>query len=289
MTAEKPHSQDVLNDLRDLWWNADQIDLFARRLELASVTSLADIGCGHGHWGRMWQPRLAPGATIIGLDREPRWVARTPYPAVIGDATALPFADASFDAATCQTVLMHLADPAAAIAEMVRIVKPGGLVFCAEPVNFYNVVRFDDATPDRSVEDLAAVTAFWMRILRGKKALGEGDSLIGDQLPSLLSRAGLAEVRAWQSDRATPMIAPYDPVARAILDMSAENRRSGKNSWDEPLMRRRHAAGGGDDEAFARTMALLASWADGVEARVASGTYSTAGAGVHILAAGRKA
>jgi ubiquinone/menaquinone biosynthesis C-methylase UbiE len=51
------------------------------------------------------------------------------------DAVALPFADASFDVVLCVTVLCHrwIARPAVAVAEMARVVRPGGVVCVMEP------------------------------------------------------------------------------------------------------------------------------------------------------------
>lgn len=52
---------------------------------------------------------------------------------VIGDAHWLPFADASFDGAIYQAVLAHLRNPFQAAAEIIRVLKPGGLVWLTAP------------------------------------------------------------------------------------------------------------------------------------------------------------
>jgi len=76
---------------------------------------------------------------VTGIDREPNWVEHASKRAAArgldgrfsfrqGEAERLPFPDDSFDLTTCQTVLIHLSDPGAAIAEMLRVTKPGGLV-----------------------------------------------------------------------------------------------------------------------------------------------------------------
>lgn len=52
---------------------------------------------------------------------------------VIGDAHWLPFADASFDGAIYQAVFAHLRNPFQAAAEIIRVLKPGGLVWCTAP------------------------------------------------------------------------------------------------------------------------------------------------------------
>jgi SAM-dependent methyltransferase len=52
---------------------------------------------------------------------------------VVGEATALPFPDGSFDSAALLYVLYHLPDPALALAEVHRVLRPGGLVAVAAP------------------------------------------------------------------------------------------------------------------------------------------------------------
>jgi SAM-dependent methyltransferase len=54
-------------------------------------------------------------------------------PDVDGDICALPFGDASADAVICKDVLEHVVDPVAAVAEMHRALKRGGLLYCSVP------------------------------------------------------------------------------------------------------------------------------------------------------------
>ena len=69
----------------------------------------------------------------MGIDLNPAMleVARDARPDlewVHGDAEDLPFADAEFDVALCQSALFFFADPGRAVAEMARVVVPGGVV-----------------------------------------------------------------------------------------------------------------------------------------------------------------
>jgi SAM-dependent methyltransferase len=59
-----------------------------------------------------------------------------PYMAVRADTLALPFPAATFERVLCSEVLEHVADPAAATAELARIVKPGGLFAVSVPTPF---------------------------------------------------------------------------------------------------------------------------------------------------------
>ncbi|MFZ4429870.1 MAG: class I SAM-dependent methyltransferase [Phycisphaerales bacterium] len=118
----KPHSAEFFNEMRDHWWHADFLELMAKRLALGEVRRVLDVGCGVGHWSRSLAPVLSPEATVVGIDREPRWVKEAGEAAARlglqprftyrqGDAFALPFDDGVFDFVTCQTVLIHLSEP----------------------------------------------------------------------------------------------------------------------------------------------------------------------------------
>jgi ubiquinone/menaquinone biosynthesis C-methylase UbiE len=91
-----------------------------------------DVGCGNGAFTELLVARCAP-AEVQGLDPSESQIAyaRTrPGMGLAqfrqGDAQALPFADGSFDAAAMALVISFLPDPAKAVAEMARVVRPGG-------------------------------------------------------------------------------------------------------------------------------------------------------------------
>lgn len=86
----------------------------------------------------------ARGATVVGLDqseamlggaqarlqRDPQLADRLSF--MLGEAEALPFADADFDALTFTYLLRYVDDPAATMRELARVVKPGGRIAMVE-------------------------------------------------------------------------------------------------------------------------------------------------------------
>jgi SAM-dependent methyltransferase len=78
-----------------------------------------DVGCG----GRPYETLLAGAAEIVGFD-----VPGNPHADISGSIDAIPVEDASFDVVLCLQVLEHVPDPAAAVRELRRVVKPGGRV-----------------------------------------------------------------------------------------------------------------------------------------------------------------
>jgi SAM-dependent methyltransferase len=93
-----------------------------------------DVGCGNGAFTEMLVERCAP-SSVQGIDPSEGQLAfaRTRLvPRVAefrqGDAMALPFPDDMFDAAVMPLVIFFVPDPAKGIAEMARVVCPGGLI-----------------------------------------------------------------------------------------------------------------------------------------------------------------
>ena len=120
-------------------------------------------------------------------------------------AEKLPFADASFDLVTCQTVLIHTPDPGAAVDEMVRVARPGGLILAAEPNNVASALIFDSLSFHDPVDEIIARVRLQLICERGKAALGEGNNSIGDLVPGLFAERGLVNVRVYLNDKANAL------------------------------------------------------------------------------------
>jgi SAM-dependent methyltransferase len=104
---------------------------------LADEERVLDVGCGTGSL-TFALPTFANLAGVTGIDATESFVAaaraRNTDPRLafdLGDARALPYADASFDRAYSSLVLHFVPDAAKAVAEMRRVVRPGGTVAAA--------------------------------------------------------------------------------------------------------------------------------------------------------------
>jgi len=93
-----------------------------------------DVGCGSGAFTEMIVERCAP-AFVAGVDpAEGQLEFARSRPALRtaefrqGDAMSLPFADGMFDVAVMPLVIFFVPDPAKGVAEMARVVRPGGIV-----------------------------------------------------------------------------------------------------------------------------------------------------------------
>jgi len=136
-------------DLGERWYHAEDTPIALLRAEArhrnpwiagAIATTFAarpcrvlDLGCGAGF---LANDLAARGHAVTGLDRTPENltiarahdVTRTATYDV-GDACALPYADASFDVVCAMDLLEHVEDPEALVAEAGRVLAPGGLFF----------------------------------------------------------------------------------------------------------------------------------------------------------------
>lgn len=287
---EPRHSEAFLDDLRDGWWNADFLDLVARRLDLADVHDALDVGAGHGHWTRVVARRLAPGARVVGVEREPDWVAEANRRAgpgqayVVGTAEALPFPDASFDLVTCQTLLIHVADPSAVLAEMRRVLRPGGRLMVAEPNNLSNVSSWAIHLPDCSVADALEALRLEIVVERGKAALGEGNNSIGEVLVGRLGE-GWSDVQAWCTDRTRRMWPPYE---RDVVEQERRFFERGETGWTRAEARRWFRAGGGTDAEFDRAWGATLSLNGRRLAAIDAGVYAALEGSLHYVIAARR-
>lgn len=299
----QPHSAEWFGAQRDFWWNRDFLDLMAARWQLHEASSLADIGCGLGHWSRLLYGYLRPPARLAGVDREPRWATEAPQhfrrafphapPELIsfyqGDATALPLPDNSFDVVTCQTLLMHLQKPLDALREMLRILRPGGLLICVEPNNLWNYLTFTSLTEEESVEVLVRRFEFWLRQHRGRIAAGRGNHSIGDLLPGWFAKLDLREINVYQADRPAALFPPYDtPAQKALVKQEQQWSDSATGPWDKKDLRRLLLLGGGTEEFFETAFAEAVEKFHGEQHAIAMGDFHSTGGCINYLVSARK-
>lgn len=132
-------------ELFDYWEERDPAtEHDERRLREAIVRRIPrtarlvlDVGCGKGWLSRELVRRgVAVCSLDVGKVNPRRALEQTPdrlHTAVVASAEHLPFADATFDCVVASEVIEHLPEPERAIAEMYRVVRPGGRVIVSTP------------------------------------------------------------------------------------------------------------------------------------------------------------
>lgn len=176
-----------------------------RALSVQPGQTAVDIGCGPGtDLGRL-ADAVGTEGSVIGVDRKPRMLqearrrlaGRPNVDLYVGDIHDLPLRDGSVDRARADRVLQHVLDPAKAIAEVRRVLRPGGLFGMAEP-DWDSV-----AVADQDIETSRRFADFLAGQVR--------NATIGRQLVRLCTQAGL-RVRA------------VDPIAVLFRDFDTADQ-----------------------------------------------------------------
>jgi ubiquinone/menaquinone biosynthesis C-methylase UbiE len=159
--------------------------------------SLLDVGCGPGTITLDLAERVAPGS-VIGLDRdagvlagaertrsqretEGRAVANVSFRT--GDVYALEGPDASFDVVHAHQVLQHLTDPVAALREMRRVLRPGGLLAVRDSDYESKFWAPQDPVLDR-----------WMALYHDVTRANGAEADAGRYLPEWVRDAGFSDI-----------------------------------------------------------------------------------------------
>jgi ubiquinone/menaquinone biosynthesis C-methylase UbiE len=202
-----------------------------------------DVGCGLGEDAKALAKLVAPGGSVVGIDGSRGMIeaARKRHDGVeglsfeVGDAASLPFDDASFDVCRIDRVLQHIAEPVPAIGEMVRVLRPGGVLVAYDNDWETLTVDSDDRKTTRTV-----LNAWCDRFPSG---------WIGRRMVPLFLQAGLRDVVATPK---TLVLRELDVADRLYLFFATAGRLA-------------EAGAIGRDEA--------ARWADGLRAAEAEGRF----------------
>ncbi|HET6963285.1 MAG TPA: methyltransferase domain-containing protein [Acidimicrobiales bacterium] len=155
---------------------------------------LLDVGCGPGTITTELAAVVAPGRAV-GLDREPEVIEEAGRSSggraefLAGDVYGLEFEGGSFDVVHAHQVLQHLADPVAALTEMRRVLRPGGLLAVRDADYGSFLWHPADARLDR-----------WREIYTAVCARNGADADAGRRLPSWVAAAGFNDLEVSSSN-----------------------------------------------------------------------------------------
>jgi ubiquinone/menaquinone biosynthesis C-methylase UbiE len=156
-------------------------------LDVRPGQTVLDLGCGPGtDLGALAEAAGATGA-VIGVDHDQaavdaaagRTAGRPTVDVRLGDVHDLPVADGSADRARTDRVLQHVADPARALGEIRRVLRPGGRLVMGEPD--WGTLTVDH--PD------GALSQAYTRFVTEKVV---NNARVGSRLPRLAVGAGFA-------------------------------------------------------------------------------------------------
>ena len=161
---------------------------------LKSGLSVLDFGCGPGTITVGLAKAVEPGE-VHGIDMEASQIglARSAAEAGghgnatfhVGGVTDLPFEDNSFDVAHCHAVLMHVPDTRATLAEVKRVLRPGGIVASRE-------MFVSSSFLEPIIDDTDSAWATFSNLL----AANGGHPQMGKELKNTFLEAGFSDIRA---------------------------------------------------------------------------------------------
>ena len=155
----------------------------AELLEPVEGRVYVEVGCGTGADALGLASRFR--VSVAGVDVSRTMVdearRRGLRAAHVASAEALPFADSSFDGCWADRVFQHLSDPDAALAEMVRVTRPGGRIVVADP-------DYDTQVVDVPDQELAR------RVLRFRADTALRHGTLAHRMGGLFAEAGLTDV-----------------------------------------------------------------------------------------------
>ncbi|XVV14391.1 class I SAM-dependent methyltransferase [Actinoplanes sp. CA-131856] len=188
------HHESVLRSHR--WRTAENSAAYLLP-HLSSGVTVLDIGCGPGTITADFAALVTPArVTALEVKEEALDLARAEIARrglanvdfAVGDVHALDFPDASFDVVHAHQVLQHITDPVAALREMRRVTRPGGVIAVRD--SDYRAFAWYPELPE-----LDEWMALYQRVARGNG--GEPDA--GRRLLGWAHAAGLADVTATSS------------------------------------------------------------------------------------------
>ncbi len=214
---------------------------------LRAGLDVLDVGCGPGSITLGLAAKVAPGR-VLGVDldndritiasRAAREAALDTVTFQTGDAYNLPMAEPAFDVVFANGLLEHLPDPAAALREFVRVLKPGGLLALRSPDWGTAIVQPADPALLGSID----LRNRWQRH-------DGGDPEAGRKLKGWIAAAGLDVLAAQaEGDRDGSSAGTRDYMRRVLLDPE--------------LTRLAEAQGWATADGIARMAQAWSAWAD---------------------------
>lgn len=218
-------------------------------LEVQSGHVVLDAGCGLGHEALRLARLVGRNGHVLGVDKSELMIdharerAKQAGVAVewsVGDITRLDAADGSFDRCRAERVLMYIPDPPAAVAELVRVLKPGGRLVLFE-LDYGAIV----------VDDFEAPVTRW---LDARLPHSVPSGRIGGQLSRLVRKSGLRGVQSVPHPYAVPR-SVYERVVAGVLDDAVAEGALGSEAVER--WRSRLPAGEGAGEGFATFLGFI--------------------------------
>jgi len=209
-------------------------------MQIREGHTVLDLGCGAGIDTFSLASRVGPSGYVVGVDRDPLMIREADSRAQraglsgcvgheLGEAYALVYPNCHFDACRTERMLMHVDDPPRVVAELHRVLKPGGWLVICEP----DWATLSIASGDVDVERRLAR-------IHAEQVLVSG--YVGRQLYPWMRQIGFQELKVeitplWDHDLArVRRIIPLDKVEAFSLATGLISQEE-LDAWRSDLLR----------------------------------------------------
>ncbi len=221
-------------------------ETYLKRIDLGACKALLDLGCGTGVVTRALAGHNQLAAEITGIDFSPELIEAATRLAAdeglagrvtfrTGDSHALPDADNSYDVVLAHTLVSHVRDPGAVIAEAARVLRPGGTVAIFD--GDYASLTFGNGDVARNAEIVDMILG---AVVANPYVLREMPALLADHglslkhfLPEVLAEARTGSFFLNMADSYIPMVVQSGNLSEdeAAAWLSAQHFASDKGAF----------------------------------------------------------
>ena len=239
---------DYLKLTRSLYLNIDYLQFLIEKVwKITKKVDVIDFGCGYGYLGLVLMSLLPNGSSYTGVDISEELINKGKeifkelpfnHKFILSSANNVPEKDDTFDIAICNSVLMHIPEPDAVLAEMKRITKNDGMIItCESNWNAVNALLYIDGIKKSKITDLGFLQILFERIHEKTKT----DGNIGMKMPVIMARNNIKNIQARISDSVRIILADekneeQDSIYTSLQsdgfgEELSDEQKSGKINW----------------------------------------------------------
>ena len=231
---------DYLKLTRSLYLNIDYLQFLIEKVwKITKKVDVIDFGCGYGYLGLVLMSLLPNGSSYTGVDISEELINKGKeifkglpfnHKFILSSANNVPEKDDTFDIAICNSVLMHIPEPDAVLAEMKRITKNDGMIItCESNWNAVNALLYIDGIKKSKITDLGFLQILFERIHEKTKK----DGNIGMKMPVIMARNNIKNIQARISDSVRIILADEKNEDQDSIYTSLQSDGFGEELSDE--------------------------------------------------------
>ena len=231
---------DYLKLTRSLYLNIDYLQFLIEKVwKITKKVDVIDFGCGYGYLGLVLMSLLPNGSSYTGVDISEELINKGKeifkglpfnHKFILSSANNVPEKDDTFDIAICNSVLMHIPEPDAVLAEMKRITKNDGMIItCESNWNAVNALLYIDGIKKSKITDLGFLQILFERIHEKTKT----DGNIGMKMPVIMARNNIKNIQARISDSVRIILADEKNEDQDSIYTSLQSDGFGEELSDE--------------------------------------------------------